>query len=59
MNEYKIYFEIFGKKLKTTIFADSENEAKQKLLNKITWHKIEKAKSKEVEHLENIIFGNK
>ena len=31
MKQYTIYFEIFGKKMKTTIQANSELEAKQKL----------------------------
>lgn len=41
MNEYKIYFEIYGKKMQVTISAENENEAKFILFSKITFHKIE------------------
>jgi len=42
MNNYDAYFEIFGKKLKTTILAKSITDAKQKVVAKIKWHKIAK-----------------
>lgn len=42
MSTYIIYFEIFGRKLKTFINADNEEQAKYKLYNKIIFHKIEK-----------------
>jgi hypothetical protein len=37
---FTVYFEIFGKKLKTTIEANSEEDAKYKVMGKIKWHKI-------------------
>ena len=37
-----IYFEIFGKKLKTTIKAPSKDVARQIVKDKIIFHKIEK-----------------
>lgn len=40
MKKYTIYFEIFDKKLKTEIFADSKEHAKQQIKNKIIFHKI-------------------
>lgn len=40
MKTYIIYFEIFGKKMKTIIEADSKKEAKQKVKDKIIFHKI-------------------
>ena len=40
MKTYIIYFEIFGKKMKTIIEADSKSEAKQRVKNKIIFHKI-------------------
>ncbi len=43
MNEYIVYFEIFGKKLKTKIIADSEKQAKEMIKEKIIFHKIEKS----------------
>lgn len=42
MHKYKLYFELFGKKLVTEIVANSEIEAKVKLKDKIIFHKIEK-----------------
>jgi hypothetical protein len=41
MKTYIIYFEIFGKKMKTIIEAYSKSEAKQKVKNKIIFHKID------------------
>lgn len=40
MKTYEIYFELFGKKMKTTITANSEYEAKDEIFNKIEFHKI-------------------
>jgi hypothetical protein len=40
MKNYDIYFEIFGKKMKTTTLAETMSEAKQNVINKIKWHKI-------------------
>lgn len=56
---YDVYFEIFGKKMKATIFAETMTEAKQKVINKIKWHKITKKPQDEfnqsIDMLENII----
>lgn len=41
MKKFTIWFEIFGKKMKTTIEANNESEAKQALARKIIFHKIE------------------
>lgn len=41
---YTIYFEIFGKKMKTTISASSEHVAKEMIRSKIIFNKIEKKK---------------
>jgi hypothetical protein len=41
MKKFKIYFSIFGKKMVTEIIADTENEAKRELMDKIIFHKIE------------------
>ena len=38
---YTVYFEIFGKKMKTTVYASSVAEAKQRVMDKIIFHKIE------------------
>jgi len=42
MEYYDIYFEIFGKIMKTTISARSPAEAKEKIISKIKWYKINK-----------------
>ena len=39
--KYKIYFDLFGKKMLTTIEADSIAEAELKLRSKIKIHKVE------------------
>ena len=41
MNEYIIYFEIFGKKMKTTVLAESKQHAKTNILDSVIFHKIE------------------
>ena len=56
MKQYTIYFEIFGKKMKTTIYADSEIEAQNKLKDKIIFYKIEE--NNPIDFLQNI-FGIK
>lgn len=56
MKQYTIYFELFGKKMKTTIEAISEAEAKNKLKEKIIFHKIEEYDA--LDFLKNI-FGMK
>ena len=42
MKNYDVYFEIYGKKLKTTILAESEEKAKENVRNKIVFHKVVK-----------------
>ena len=41
MNNYTLYFSLYGKKMKTTVSANSEQEAKQIVKDKIVFHKIE------------------
>ena len=38
---YTVYFEIFGKKMKYTVLAKSEEDAKYQIMGKIIWHKVE------------------
>ncbi|MDX1285955.1 MAG: hypothetical protein R3182_13120 [Draconibacterium sp.] len=38
---YTVWFEIFGKKMKTTVPARTEKEAKEAVRKKIIFHKIE------------------
>ena len=59
MKEYEVYFSIFGKHLKTTIMAYSEEDAYEKIRDKIVFHKERtKVKDNSVEFLKNI-FGFK
>ena len=37
---YTVYFEIFGKKMKYTVLAKSEEDAKYQIMGKIVWHKV-------------------
>ena len=41
MKDYKVYFEIGGKKLKTTVCANNEHDAKTKVWTKIKFIKVE------------------
>ena len=38
--KYKVYFEIYGKKLCATVDARSEQEAKDKVLGRLVFHKV-------------------
>ena len=59
MKEYEIYFSIFGKHLKTTIMAYSEEDAYERVREKIVFHKEKtRVKYDPVEFLENV-FGFK
>lgn len=37
---YEVYFEIGGKKMRTTVMAESEEKAKTRVKEKIKFHKI-------------------
>ena len=37
---YTVFFEIFGKKMKTTVEADDENDARSKIIEDIIFHKV-------------------
>lgn len=61
--KYKIFFEIYGKKMQTVIEAKNENEAKEKIKDKIIFDKIESAITEQeaneaVNYLKNM-FGFK
>ena len=45
MKDFTVYFEIVGKKMKTTVLANDKNSAEFALKNKIIFHKVEEAKS--------------
>jgi hypothetical protein len=54
MKTYTIYFELFGKKMKTTVEAENVDQAKRKIKDKIVFHKVEE--NNPFEYLKNI-FG--
>jgi hypothetical protein len=60
MKAYKIYFEIFGKKMKYEVEAESKNDAINKLKNKISIIKIDEGINDDdvLENLKNM-FGMK
>jgi hypothetical protein len=39
--EYIVWFELFGKKMKTSVIASSESEAKKRVQSKIVFYKVE------------------
>lgn len=41
MNNYTMYFEFFGKKMKTEVWAKSEEQAKNQIVDRINYLKIE------------------
>jgi len=45
MTTYTLYFEFFGKKLKTTVQVETEYQAKQQVINRIKFEKIINNKS--------------
>jgi hypothetical protein len=46
--KYEIWFEIFGKKMKTEVIAISEDQAKSILMSKIIFHKVKLKDSKDL-----------
>ena len=40
MKTYEVYFELFGKKMKTTVSASSKEHAKEVIKNKIKFNEI-------------------
>lgn len=40
MKNYKIYFEIYGKKMQTTVLAKNEHDAMDSVKNKIKFIKV-------------------
>jgi hypothetical protein len=61
MKKFEIFFEIYGKKLKTTIEANSEEKAKEIVKNKIRFDKITELKSNDDDIVDRMMgmFGMK
>ena len=59
MKTFVIYFSIFGKKMKTTIKAETEAEARILIREKIVFHKIEIDRGKDfIDFFNNICNEN-
>lgn len=41
MKNFEVYFELFGKKMKTTVLARDKDDAKESVQNSITFYKVE------------------
>lgn len=66
MKDYNINFEIYGKKMKTTVKAKDIPEAKDNIRNKIIFHKVVEKKDTDFENIKSmmneiidILGGNK
>lgn len=55
MKNYEVYFEIYGKKMKTTVLAESKQLAKVEVLNKLVFKKIEEKQGDTFNECINII----
>ena len=55
MKEFVVYFELFNKKMKTTVAASTEDEAKSIVANKIIFHKIEQVNNQPIIDSYNLI----
>lgn len=61
---YKVFFQLYGKKMKASVQADSPEEAKQEIKNEIIFDKVVLMKhhfqtDPTVEHLKDILGFNK
>jgi len=57
-NRYTIYFEIYGKKLKTSVVAKSKKEAKLKVIEKLNFIKVVKETDYDIPEGFKDIFGD-
>lgn len=57
-NRYTIYFEIYGKKLKTSVVAKSEKDAKLKVIEKLNFIKVVKETDYDIPEGFKDIFGD-
>lgn len=49
MNVYRVYFEIYDKKMRTDVVAYNEEEAMDEIRDKIIFHKVERLKESKVD----------
>lgn len=61
--QFKVYFELFGKKMVTTVEASNEKEAQEKVRSKIIFHKTQDVfwddMDKQFEQLMNVLGAKK
>ena len=57
MAKYKVYFEIYGKKMKTTVEAKSAEHAKELIRSKIQFNHIEFEDSDELDFMKDFFKG--
>lgn len=55
MKNYKVYFEFMGKKMKTTILADSKVDAENKMYDEFKLHKVEEMPKDEFNQVMDIL----
>lgn len=55
MKKFKVYFELYGKKMVSTVEADTEAEARAEIRYRIKFHKVEEVK--EIPDFLKDIFG--
>ena len=53
--KYTVYFELFGKKMQTTVSANSVEEAKKVIHNKIVFHKVVEKEKNTKEAVDSIM----
>lgn len=60
MKNFDVYFELYGKKMKTTVFADNETDIKKIVREKIVFHKIIEKVNEKVDEKKDIkdFLGN-
>lgn len=49
MNVYRVYFEIYDKKMRTDVVANNEEEAMDEVRDKTIFHKVERVKESKVD----------
>ena len=55
MKKYVVWFEAFGKKLRTTVEAENEYKAMDAVKNKIIFYKVVEKDSDELEQMKGIL----
>jgi hypothetical protein len=59
MKSYTIWFEFFGKKMKTTVVAQNQKEAREKLRDKIIVHQVRPSDDDFVKDFFDVLKGGR